>query len=130
MLCFPQTRWCLIATAMAASACGAGTGHTRAAATPNPGIRPVIEVVNRNYQRMEVTLKVGGRRFYLGDVPAFGTANFRIPAGASGSAARLALQAQGDVLFYDTPLVRFAGAQQLQLVIGANVRQSTLVARD
>ncbi len=123
-------RWFLTALALTTMACGPGVRRSRADARTSPELQPVLGVENRNYRRMEVTLKVGGRRYVLGEVAPFSVARFRTPAGASGSAARLALQAPGEVLFYETSLVRFAGSQELSLVIGSHVRQSTFAARE
>ena len=130
MVRFDRMALSLLAAALATTACGSGGSHSRGDEFPRPELQPVIVVENRNYQPMEVTLKVGGRRYVLGEVAPFGVARFRTPAGASGSAARLALQPPGEVLYYETSLARFAGSQELRLLIGADVRRSTFAARE
>jgi hypothetical protein len=121
--------WSVLAAALATTACGSGGSHARGDEFQRPELKPVIVVENRNYQPMEVTLKVGGRRYVLGEVAPFSVARFVTPAGASGSAARMALQPPGEVLFYETPHARFAGSQELRLLIGPDVRRSTFAAR-
>lgn len=119
--------WATVGAILGSGACASGGGPQPLAAAYT--FRPGVEVENRNYQRMRVTLEVGGARYYLGEVEPFGIARFEVPAEATGAAARIAVQVPGDVIAHDTRYVRFANVEALRLTIGSDVRQSVLIAR-
>ena len=121
--------WRLILVAVMSAACGAGVGQSGDDAVPSPQLRPIVEVENRSHRAIEVTLEMGGRHYRLGEVPPLGAAKFEAPVGATGS-VRFALLPAGEVHVQHTQLVRFAGINQLRLVIGPNMRQSTLEVRE
>jgi len=117
-----------IALGLMSAGCATSSASPFADLVPTD-LPPVIEVENRYFQEMSVTLVVSGKNFSLGEVPAFGTAQFLLPTEARGAAARVILKPNGDLKEIRTSLVRYSGAESLRLLIKSDPRQSELLVK-
>ena len=120
----------LAATALAAQACG-GTS------VPNP-FRPrvrheptVLEVDNRHWADMTISVRRGGTALRLGLVTTNGRRSFEIPpaATAAGMSATFLADPVGSESIYESPMLTVLPGETYVWTLAVSLPQSTLVRR-
>jgi len=125
-----QWRAFVLGTAILAGACGGRTAASPFRAQV-AGAPAVLEVENRHWTDMTISVRRGTRVVRLGLVTTNNSKRFRIPpeAGAAGMSVTFLADPVGSGTVYESPIVTLGAGEGYLWTLAVALEQSTLVRR-
>lgn len=120
----------LLSTALSVGGCGAGKALNPFQEHPE-GEGTVLEVQNRHWADMTISVRRGGRVARLGLVTTNRSRRFPIPAdvGAAGMSVTFLADPVGSGAVYESPTVALAEGEAYTWTLAVSLEHSTLVRR-
>lgn len=125
-----RAAWLLVGAVVLAGGCSAGTSRNPFRDT-GPSALSILEVENRYWADMTISVRRGGQLVRLGQVTTNSRQRFQIPlqAGGAGTSVHFIADPVGSGTVYESPIVALGAGESYLWTLAVNIQHSTLVRR-